>query len=207
MHRAGKQEETDAPNTIRRCDLCLRRAGAARKGLRRLKKSGRTIRALFWWLRYSAFFLTLGPPKPRSRFTALGEPKIFALVSVSIVQIISLMVGPSGRWHPRICSMAVVWTFNVPDAGTRRVFSIEDRIWDGQRTSVSATVGRTLGASRGVRGQIRTRGGRLGEDFKAASLQRHFWARNAPYAVKDRGNPLKLQQMRPPSEREPQNQV
>jgi hypothetical protein len=97
--------------------------------------------------------------------------------------------------------MAVVWTSNVPDAGTRRVFSIEDRIWDGQRSSVSATVGRTLGASRGVPRQIRTRGGGLGDDFKAASLQRHFWVRNAPYAVKDRGNPLKSQQMRAPSER------
>jgi len=97
--------------------------------------------------------------------------------------------------------MAVVWTFNVPNAGTRRVFSIEDRIWDGQRTSVSATVGGTLGTSRGVLRQIRTRGGGLGDDFKAASLQRHFWVRNAPYAVKDRGNPLKSQQMRAPSER------
>jgi hypothetical protein len=97
--------------------------------------------------------------------------------------------------------MAVVWTFNVPDAGTRRVFSIEDRIWDGQRMSVSATVGRTLGTSRGVLRQIRTRGGGLGDDFKAASLQRHFWVRNAPYAAKDRGNSLKSQEMRPPSER------
>jgi hypothetical protein len=97
--------------------------------------------------------------------------------------------------------MAVVWTFNVPDAGTRRVFSIEDRIWDGQRMSVSATVGRTLGTSRGVLRQIRTRGGGLGDDFNAASLQRHFWVRNAPYAVKDRGNSLKSQEMRPPSER------
>ena len=87
--------------------------------------------------------------------------------------------------------MAVVWTFNVANAGTSRVFSIEDRIWDGQRTLVSATVGRKLGASRGVLRQIRTRGGGLGDDFKAASLQGHFWARNTPYAVKDRGNPLK----------------
>jgi hypothetical protein len=90
--------------------------------------------------------------------------------------------------------MAVVWTCNVPDAGNR-VFSIEDRIWDGQRTSISATVGRTLGTSRG------TRAGGLGDNFKAASPQRHFWARNAPYAVKDRDNLLKSQQMRPPSER------
>jgi hypothetical protein len=97
--------------------------------------------------------------------------------------------------------MADVWAFNVPDAGTRRVFSIEDIIWDGRRTSVSATVGRTLGASQGVPPQICTRGCGLGDDFKAASLQRHFWVRNAPYAVKDRGNPLKSQQMRPPSER------
>jgi hypothetical protein len=110
-------------------------------------------------------------------------------------------VGPNGRWHPRICSMTVVWTSNVPDAGTRRAFSIEDRIWDGQRTSVSATVGRTLGASRAVPREIRAREGGLGHDFKAASLQRHFWVRNAPYVVKDRGNPLKSQQMRAPSER------
>ncbi len=143
----------------------------------------------------------LGPPKPRSRFTALGEPKIFALFSVSIVQIISLTVGPNGRWHPRICSMTVVWTSNVPDAGTRLAFSIEDRIWDGQRTSVSATVGRTLGASQGVPRQIRARGGGLGDHFKAASLQRHFWARNAPYSLNDPYNPLNSQQMRAPSER------
>jgi hypothetical protein len=74
----------------------------------------------------------------------LGEPKILALFSASTVQIISLTVGPSGRWYPRICSMAVVRSLNVSDAGTRRASSIEDWIWDGLRMSVSATVGRTL---------------------------------------------------------------
>jgi hypothetical protein len=103
--------------------------------------------------------------------------------------------------------MAVVWTFNVPDAGTRRVFSIEDRIWDGQRTLVSATVGRPLGASRGVPRQIRTRGGGLGDDFKAAPLQRHFWVRNAPYALTRPRNHLITQQMRPPSERTKGNKL
>ena len=91
--------------------------------------------------------------------------------------------------------MAVVWTLNVSDARTRCAFSTEDRIWHGQRTSVSATVG----ASRGVPRQTRTSGGGLGGDFKAAALERHFWVRNAPYAVKDSGNPLKSQQMRPPA--------
>jgi hypothetical protein len=62
------------------------------------------------------------------------------------------------------------------------------------------SVGR-LGASRGVLRQIRTRGGRIGDDFKTASLQRHLWVRNAPYALKDPDNPLKSRQMRPPSER------
>jgi hypothetical protein len=189
-----------APDTIRTYDLCLRGQGLLeRRG--RLKKTGRSIRALFLVASLQRVFLHWGGQKPRSRFTTLGEPKILALFSVSIVQIISLTVGPNGRWHPRICSIAVVWTLNVPDAGTRRVFSIEDRIWDGQRTSVSAKVGRTLGTSRGVLRQIRTRGGGLGDDFEAASPQRPFWVRNAPYAVKDRGNPLKSQQMRPPSER------
>ena len=118
-----------------------------------------------------------------------------------MVQIISLTVGPNGRWHPRICSMAVVWTFDVPDAGTRRVFSTEDKIWDGQTTTVSATVGRALGASRGVPRLMHTHGGGFGNDFKAASLQKHFCGRNAPYLLSDQDNPLKSQQMRPPSER------
>ncbi len=97
--------------------------------------------------------------------------------------------------------MAVVWTLNVLDAGTCRAFLIEHRIWDGQRTSVSATVAQTLGTSRGVPRQIRTRGGGIRDDFKAVSLQRYLWLRNAPYALNDRGNPLKSQQIRPPSER------
>jgi hypothetical protein len=53
-----------------------------------------------------------------------------------------------------------------------------------------------LGAGRGAPERPRTNGG-----GRAASLQTHFWARNAPYALADRGNPLKSQQMRPPSER------
>ena len=97
------------------------------------------------------------------------------------------------RSSPRICGMAVVWTLNVSNVGARRASWIEDRISDGQRTSGSATVGGTLGASRGIPRQTRASGGGLG-----ASVQRHFWVRNAPYAVKARGNPLKSQQMRPP---------
>src|SRR5271163_3961477 len=112
----------------------------------------------------------------------------------------SRTVGPDGRWHPEMCSMAVVWTLNVSDAGTRRASSIEDRIWDGLRMSVSATVGRTPTLGQALQ-RVRTHGAWFGRDLKAASLQRHFWVRNAPYAVKDGGNPLKSQQMRPPSER------
>jgi len=61
---------------------------------------------------------------------------------------------------PRICNMAVVWTLNVSDAGTRRASSIEDGIWDGLRMSVSATVGRTLtlGQSQRSLQRVRTRG-------------------------------------------------
>jgi hypothetical protein len=87
--------------------------------------------------------------------------------------------------------MAVVWTLNVSDAA----------ILGGQRMSVSAMVGRRLGASRGVPRQIRTSGAGLADDFKAVSLQAHFWVGNAPYAVNDLVNPLISQRMRPPSER------
>ena len=97
--------------------------------------------------------------------------------------------------------MAVAWTLNGSVGGTRRASSIEYEIWDGEGTSVSTTTGRALGAGRRVPQQSRTSSGRLEDDFKAASLQTHFWVRNAPYAVNDRGNSLKSQQMRPPSER------
>src|SRR5215471_8703148 len=44
--------------------------------------------------------------------------------------------------------MTLIWTLGVPDAGAGRMFSIEDRIWDSQRTLVSDAVGRMLGQSR-----------------------------------------------------------
>jgi len=154
---------------------------------RALEKSDRPIGALFLWPRYGTFSYS----RADETSTALHSSRR------TQDPCVILTVGPNGGWYPRICSMAVVWTLNVSDGGTRRPFSIEDRIWDGQRTSVSAT----LGASRGVPRQTRTSGGGLGDDFEVASLQKHFWVRNAPYGVKGRGNPLKSQQMRAPSER------
>jgi hypothetical protein len=41
----------------------------------------------------------------------------------------------------------------------------------------------------------------FGDDVKAPSPERYFWVRNAPYSLNDPDNLLKLQQMRPPSER------
>src|SRR5262249_16261256 len=110
-----------------------------------------------------------------------------------MVQIIGLM--RDGR------CMAVVLTLNVPDAATGRVFSIEDRIWDRQRTSVSTAVGRMLRARWALPQQARTRGGRFADDLIAALRQMPFRARNAPYTSDDLSYPLISQQMRPPSER------
>jgi hypothetical protein len=149
----------------------------------------------------TACFLTLTPPIPRWLFTALGEPKTIALFSVSRNQIIGLTAGSNGRWCPKIRSMAFVWTRNVPEAGAGRMFSIEDMVWDSQKTSVSAAVSRTLGQSQGASRLVRTRGCGLCDDLNASPLQRHFWVRNAPYALKDPDNSLKSQEMRPPSER------
>jgi hypothetical protein len=92
-------------------------------------------------------------------------------------------------------------SLDVPDVGADRMLSIEDMAWNSQRTLVSATVGRTLGQSQGAGRQVRTRGCGLWNDLKPSPLQRHFWVRNAPYALRDPGNPLKPQQMRAPSER------
>ena len=92
-------------------------------------------------------------------------------------------------------------TLNVPDAGADRMLSIEDMVWNSQRTSVSATVGRTLAQSQGASRKVRTRGCGFWDDLEASPLQRHFWVRNAPYALRDPCNSLKSQQMRAPSER------
>jgi hypothetical protein len=80
------------------------------------------------------------------------------------------------------------------------MLSIEDMVWNCQRTSVSAT-GRTLGQSRGASRQVRTHGCVLWNNLKASPFQRHLWLRNAPYALNDPDNSLKSQQMRQPSER------
>jgi len=83
-----------------------------------------------------------------------------------MVQIIGLMRDGRG--------MAVVLSLNVPDAATSRVFSIEDRIWERQRTSVSTAVGRMLRACRAVPQQVRARGGRFADDLIAALRQVPF---------------------------------
>ena len=80
------------------------------------------------------------------------------------------------------------------------MLSIEDMVWNSQRTSVSAAVGRTPAQSQGASRQVCTRGCGLW-DLEASPLQRHFWARNAPYSLNDPGNHLKSLQMRAPSER------
>jgi hypothetical protein len=87
--------------------------------------------------------------------------------------------------------MAVVWTLNVSDAETRRASSIEDRIWDGLRMSVSATVGRTLtlGQSQRALRRVRTGGAGFWDDLKATPLERYLLVRNAPYALNRLGNP------------------
>ena len=156
--------------------------------------------ALGAWDRHSAFsYLT--PPIPRRLFTALCEPKTIALLSVSMDQIIGLTVGSNGRRSPKIRNITLVWSLDVPDVGADRMLSIEDMVWNSQRTLVSATVGRTLGQSQGAARQVRTRGCGLWNDLKPSPLQRYFWVRNAPYALRDPCNPLKSQQMSAPSER------
>src|ERR1700730_7463629 len=149
----------------------------------------------------TARFLTLTPPIPRRLFTALCEPKTIALLPVSMDQIIGLTVGSNGRRSPKIRNMTLVWSLDVPDVGADRMLSIEDMVWNSQRTLVSATVGRTLGQSQGAARQVRTRGCGLWNDLKPSPLQRYFWVRNAPYALRDPCNPLKSQQMSAPSER------
>jgi hypothetical protein len=79
--------------------------------------------------------------------------------------------------------------------------SIGNGIWYGQRTTASAAVGRMLAQSQGTSRLVRTEGGRLGDNLKAPTLKKHFYAGNAPYPLKYLDNPLNSQQMRAPSER------
>jgi hypothetical protein len=99
-------------------------------------------------------------------------------------------------------SVALAWMFDVPEAGADCVFSIEERISRGDRNTASATVGRMLSRSqRAFPTQSAHGKGEVVVTAKRLPLQRYLWARNAPYALKDRGNLLKLHEMRAPSER------
>jgi hypothetical protein len=133
----------------------------------------------------------------RSRFTALGEHKIIALFSVSMVRTVGLMPRSNGRQRLRIRSMAVLSILDLARAGTGRAFPVEG-IRRSRRAPVTATVGRMLGASQGALRQVRTCKGGFGM-MSQRHLKRAFGF-EMPYAVKDRGNPLKSQQMRPPSD-------
>ena len=166
--------------------------------MRRSKKSGRSIEALFWWFRYSTFSYSRAVKYSMAIHSSRPTQYpcvIFIVESLDSDAETERLVGIRG-----FCGMAVVWTLNVPGARTCRAPSIENEIWDGEGTSRSATVSRMLDASRGLQ-ENRTSGGGLGDDFKAAPLERYLWARSAPYSLNDIGNPLKSQQMRPPSER------
>src|ERR1700719_1848285 len=65
---------------------------------------------------------------------------------------------------------------DVPDAGAGRMSSIGNGIWYGQRTTASVVVGRMLAQSRGTSRLVRREGGRLGENLKAPTLQKHLRA-------------------------------
>ena len=75
------------------------------------------------------------------------------------------------------------------------MFSIEDKIWDDQRASVSDAVVRMLGQSLEAFRRFCTRGREFWDDLKARALQKYFWLRNEPYALRDPHNPLISQQM------------
>jgi hypothetical protein len=91
-------------------------------------------------------------------------------------------------------SMAPAWMLDLPEAGADRMFSFEERICRNGQTSVSATVG----PQRASNERLACGEGEFRDDLNATSLERHFSVRNAPYAVKDRSNPVKSQKMRPP---------
>ena len=94
--------------------------------------------------------------------------------------------------------MTLVCTLEVQDAGAGCMFSIEDRIRDGQRASVSDTVGRMLVQSQAALRRVRTRGAGFRDGLEARPLQKHFWVRNVPYALARPCKPLISQQIRPP---------
>lgn len=129
--------------------------------------------------RVASTFGGQGSSKMMRPSTAQGELKTIALFLVSMDQIIGLTMGSNGRWCPKIRSMNLVW-IRVPDAGADRTLSIEDMVWNSQRRSESATVGRTLDQSQGASGQNRTRGcglscgsvKRHGPHFRAPASQR-----------------------------------
>ena len=98
------------------------------------------------------------------------------------------------------------WLLDAPEPGANSNFAIEERICrSGQKgqTSIPATVvGRTQGGShRASNDRLAIEEVSSLEDLNEPSLEKHFWARNALYALKNVSNPLKSQQKDAPSER------
>jgi site-specific DNA recombinase len=149
--------------------------------------------------RFNTKFWKTRERKAETEVIEMAVPRIIDCAEFEAIQMLLKSRSPA-MVAPRVVSGPTLLTGICFCAGCGGAMTLrtEDRIWDGQRTSISATVGRTLGASRGVHRQIRTRGGGLGDDFQSGILQRHSWVRNAPYVLKDPDNPLKSQRMRAP---------
>jgi len=94
--------------------------------------------------------------------------------------------------------MTLVCTLDVQDAGAGCMFSIEDRIWEGERVSVLDTVGGMLVQSQAALQPVRTRGAGFRDGLEARPLQKSFRVRNVPYALARPCKPLISQQIRPP---------
>jgi hypothetical protein len=164
----GSKMKLARPDTIRTCDLCLRRARAFRKAC--VASKSQVDR---WQCLATARFPILGSLKYSIVIHNSRPTQDTCIILASTVQIQGwdlTVVGIRGF------AMSVVWTLNASSAGARHAPSIEDKIWDGEGTSVSATVSRTVGAGRGSQ---QTRMLALRIISRRHSLQRYLWARTA----------------------------
>lgn len=107
------------------------------------------------------------------------------------------ITGTSFAFSIRSMPSASMLDVSKPEADCS--FAVEERICRSGQAPIPAIVVDRM--QRGSNDMFAFGDVNYWEDLNDPSLERYFGGRNAPYPLNDPSNPLKLQEMRPPSER------
>jgi hypothetical protein len=101
--------------------------GLLEKACAASKITGRSIRALFWWLRYSAFSYSRDAKASIALHSSMRTQDLCVIFGIDSSDHQS-DVGPNGRWHPR--NLQHGSCLDLQRTGHRNSSRVFDRRWD-----------------------------------------------------------------------------